>query len=307
MELAHDRGFETWPPVDDHLVVSMKPVPPLCLTLDILIFESIGTLGILVQNFAYAVMIPIYLIIYLSTSPLILSRHVGDFVADNAAIAALPISMALGYVIPAILMSLPAPSVITFEHKQVFMAIWQMFPLWVAILQAGLPYLRANFIETPTQSVRSSRMPHLSSMRLLYTALLVVAGIGQISTMTLLAISKCFPNLFAPGYSGAFNPSNVFKPAAISPSTKMPSIGSGAVLLLQYDELVGSTSMAVFSSVIFFIAHKITRSSQSLASILAYGFSALVFAGPLGYAVACIWARDELIALEAEHEDKKME
>ncbi len=260
--------------------------------------SSIGTLGILVQNAAYAVIVPLYLIIYLSTSPLISSQKVSNYLVDAADIAAIPISMALGYVVPSILMSLPAPSVIKFEQKQIFIAIWQMFPLWVAVLQTILPYLVVRTTKGQLMTPSEVRGHELRSLRRLYTILLIVAGIGQVSTFTLLATPTWFPGLFTSEYTGVFKPSNVFVPTAVSPSTKMPSTGAGAHLLLQYDEFIGSTSMALFTTVLYINIYRISKVYSNFTYQVMHGIAALVLTGPLGYAVACMWARDELIAAE---------
>ncbi len=264
-------------------------------------------MGVLVQNAAYAIVVPLYLIMYLSTSPLMSSKCKGNFLIDTSDTAAIPISIALGYVAPAILMSLPAPSVIDFQQKQTFMAIWQMFPLWVAILQAVLPYLTAAFLQDRTLSSKSSHSFELKVLRYIYVMLLVVAGIGQTSTATLIAASKWFPDVFAPGFKGIFDFHKVFVPAAIYPSAMMPSIGSGALMLLQYDELIGSTSMALFATVMYISACQGIKTSRSVVSLVFQGLAIAIVTGPLGFAVACIWARDEIIVESDKGDVKKVD
>lgn len=266
---------------------------------------SIGTFGFLVQNVAYAVMLPIYLIVYLSTSPLLASKGVSDFLVDSADIAAIPISMVLGYVIPAIIMCLPAPSAIGFERKQNWMAVWQPFPVWVAIFQAVLPYLMPVLGLGQKASSTPSSKQSLKSLRPLYIGLIIVAGIGQVSTITLVATSKWFPSLFAPKFRGVFNPSQVFLPAAVTPSAQMSTIGSGVHLFLQYDETVGSTAMAIFTTVMYALKYQTSKRSANVASLVAQGLAIATLTGPLGYAVACIWARDEMVFSENDEEVKK--
>ena len=276
------------------------------LNQSILIVASIGTFGVLVQNAAYAVVIPIYLVIHLSTSLLMLSRRKSDFLIDVSDLAAIPASLALGYVFPAIVMSLPAPSMISFGNKQTFMALWQMFPMWVAMLQAIIPYLIRLFSQDQAQSARHSLGLEIKSLRILYTSLLVIAGFGQTSTFTLLAVSKWFPNLFASEFKGVFNPYHVFKPVAVSSSVKMPSIESGALLLLQYDELIGSASLALFATVLYVCAYQESKQCQSKGLLVLQGLAINIMTGPLGYATACIWARDELVIGENDPDSKKV-
>lgn len=141
----------------------------------------------------------------------------------------------------------------------------------------------------------------------MYADLLTVTRIGQVSTMTLVATSKFFPDLFAPEFVGVFNPFKVFLPAAIFPSAKMTSLGAGALLFLQYDPLTGSTSMALWSTVLFFNTYRDGATKRSLTLMVAGGIMMMALTGPLGYATACIRARDELIIAEADVSGKQVQ
>ena len=265
--------------------------------------KSIGIWGVFVQNAAYAVIMPIWCITHLSTSRLVSSRCLFDFLVDVPNAVGISVSMTLGYILPTILMSLPAPSIINHDLKQWLMTLWQLFPVWVSVVQGAVPYLLPRLRET--SGAPDVRM--LRSMRVLYAGLLATAGVGQVSTVTLIATSKFFPGLFAPEFVGVFNPSSVFLPAAVSPSTKMPSIGAGALLLLQYDQLLGSTSMALWSTVLFINTYRSGATNQSIASMIVGGIVVMALTSPLGYATACIWARDELIIADVEVEGKKVQ
>ena len=216
-------------------------------------------------------------------------------------LAGIAISVIIGFVIPSILMSLPAPSIIDHDLKQWFMTFWQFFPVWVSMVQGAVAYLLPRLREA--RSVSDTHT--LRSMRVLYIGLLTAAGIGQVSTMTLMVTSKFFPGLFASDFAGVFNPSNVFLPAAVSPSTKMPSIGAGTLLLLQYDHLIGSMAMCLWSTTLFFSTYRNGAIKQSMASMFLGGIGMMTLTGPLGFVTACIWARDEIIIAEAENDGKK--
>ena len=233
------------------------------------------------------------------------SKSVSDLLVETDHVAAIFPALLIGFVLPSILMSLPAPSVLSYEQKQTYIAIWQLFPIWVSMVQAVLPYVMSKPVKTSSTKFFGSQELH--SMRILYVGLLVIAGFGQAATATLVATSTFFPDLFASEFKGAFNASKVFLPAAVSPSTKMLSIGSGTHLLLQYDELIGSGAMLLWSTTLFMIIYRKCRSHQSEASLIAHGIMAMVLTGPLGYATACIWARDELLISQAEENDKKVD
>ena len=264
---------------------------------------SIGVWGIFVQNAAYAVIMPIWCFAYLSTSRTVSSRRLSDFLVDVPNLAGIAISIVLGYVLPTVLMSLPAPSIIDHDLKQMLMSFWQVFPAWVSIIQGIIPYLLPRLGKA--SEARSTQKPKW--MRVLYASLIITAGIGQVSTVTLMATSKFFPGLFAPEFVGVFNPSNVFLPAATSASIKMSSIGAGALLLFQYDHLIGLTAMALWSTVLFANTYRSGTTDQSLVLMIIGSVILLALTGPLGYATACIWARDELIITDAEVDGKKVQ
>lgn len=258
--------------------------------------DSIGIWGVFVQNAAYAVVLPIYLIIHLSMSKTV-SPNPSGLSVSLPLLQAIPMALAIGYVLPAVLMSLPAPSIISFQRKQMYVAIWQMFPVWVSLVHEGLTRMLRTLIYRET-SKQPSDLPHSMSMdalRILYIGLLIIAGIGQIATATMMATSTFFPDLFSINFQGIFKASKVFLPAAVSPAIKMPSIGSGAHMLLQYDEAIGSLAMIIWSTVLFVDVNKKTRAPQKAVYQIAQAVTVFILTGPLGYATACIWARDEVV------------
>ena len=260
-----------------------------------------GIWGFVMQNATYAIVVSIWCIVYLSTSPLISSRHITNILVDVPNIMGIAIALTLGYVLPTVLMSLPAPSIVNYDLKQWLMTVWQFFPIWVSMVQGIVSYLLSK-LRKPSQAPTTHI---IRPMRVLYAGLLTVAGIGQVSTMTLVATSKFFPGLFAPEFVGVFDFSSVFLPAVITPSIKMPSIGAGALLLFQYDQSIGSTSMVLWSTVLFINTYRNGAIHQNGALMIVGGIILMALTGPLGYATACIWARDELIFADAEIEGKK--
>ena len=231
------------------------------------------------------------------------SRRVSDFLVDAPNVAGIAVSMILGFALPTFRMAMPAPWVVDHDLKQWRIAMWQFFPVWTSIVQAVVPYLLPWLAEA--SGAPTSR--RVFSMRLLYAGLVITAGIGQVATFTLIGMSNYFPDLFAPEYVGALHNLKVYQPVATSPSVKMPSIGTGALLLLQFDQNIGSLALTVWSTVLFTNTYRKGPTNLNILLIIAGGILLRALAGPLGYVTACIWARDELIFADAEVEGKKVQ
>lgn len=211
---------------------------------------------------------------------------------DPLKLTSIPFSVAFGFVLPAVLLALPAPSVVTHERKQLFMAIWQVFPLWVEASQLLISFLGSSFMDQ--NAIQKAKKQTLHSMRTVYAVMLAVALVTRISTWTILLLSTLFPSVLAPEAVHLLSPSSVLRPASVTPSVKMPSIAAGSMQFLQYDEMVGGFAMVIWSSALYINAME-ERSLLSWAATFVKGVVIGALAGPQGLAVAAVWARDEKI------------
>lgn len=66
----------------------------------LLMGRNIAIWGLIVLNNAYAVIIPLWCMVYLSTSPMVYSKCVSRFLVDVLNLAGITVSMVLGYVLP---------------------------------------------------------------------------------------------------------------------------------------------------------------------------------------------------------------
>lgn len=267
------------------------------------IATSTMILGLLIQTLAYAVITPLYLILHLSTSPTARSPSVAEISVDMSSLISIPVAISIGYILPAVLLALPAPSVLSFDRKQILMAVWQAFPVWVDVLQRTISFIVAMVSNTERKSAISpakASATYIRATRYVYLFALILSGFSHISAMTLAATSKFFPGLFAPQYVGVFNPSNVFFPSTISMTTQMSSIENGVLLLLQYDGLIGSASLVIWASAVFVRAYGRRRPFDQWLSLVAANVLLTALVGPVGCAVAILWARDEAVLSASE-------
>ncbi|KAL1882920.1 hypothetical protein Daus18300_000558 [Diaporthe australafricana] len=99
-----------------------------------------GTAGVILQNISFTVTTPIYFIIHLLTSPVSASNPtLADLAINSGDSGALPLGTTLSFIAPAILMNLPAPSLLPAGAHYTWQAIWQIFPVTHTILHYILP------------------------------------------------------------------------------------------------------------------------------------------------------------------------
>lgn len=257
---------------------------------------------------AFTVVVPLYFVIHLSTSPTVTSREQSDFLPKFASpidVTSLPYSVALGFILPSIAMALPAASVVSYERKQLFIALWQVFPIWIGILQQIIPSLRRYFLHIAPVGYEWTKKRTFGSMRTTYGLMLTVAIVTRVSAWTISVSSILFPSIFAPEVINSLTPSAVFKPAGVSASVKMPSIAAGSLQFLQYDEMVGGAAIVVWSVALYLNSVK-KKTMGDWVSLVVKSTGIAAVAGPQGLAVAAVWARDENIFADDHTERKNM-
>ena len=245
--------------------------------------------GLLLQSIAYAVVMPIYLIWHLSTSPTVVPSKVNISVKASE-LYYVKYSIIMGYLIPSALLALPSPFLLSYEMKQGFIAFWQAFPIWVGLLQQLFTYTFAKSKTSISISMKVDDRNTINTFRSTYAFLLAMAGLSQMLTIVVMLVSM----IRGLGSTGVFHLAEVMIPSAITPSARVPSIGQGAFLLLQYDELVGNTTIlvwAIFMYITAFQGDKIPPYKKLMVQIICW---TLLF-GPIGCALILIWSRDELI------------
>jgi len=253
--------------------------------------------GLLVQNVTYAVAIPMFLILSLAMSTNT-SPTEEAITADIIEVISVPTTLFLGFAVPAFMLALPAPSMQSFEAKQTWMAIWQGFPIWVAVFQQIFKRYMTVMLPIHDQQPTASRREALQKV---YTILTLVAVVSHIVPMALTVTSSLFPGLLPAGYGEAFSFSKVMIPAATNSATQMSTIGSGAFILLQYDEIIGSTAMLLWALFIFLQACNRYRIPRPWAGKFWRLALFIALTGPAAAAVSLISARDGIV-LEQENE-----
>ena len=201
--------------------------------------------------------------------------------------------MTLGYIIPAIALSLPAPTFWSYDTQQLAMAAWQVFPIWVSLFQQLFKRLLPQAQGSATEKKSAARF----SLRVIYAFSILSAGATQVATLALSLTAQLFPMLFVSDVANAFEPRKVLLPTAITGATKMGNVADGVKLFLQYDEICGSAAFMLFTAIL--LSKKWTpKSAEGWLSYVSALLVGTVLVGPGATAAAGLWIRDEIVWIE---------
>lgn len=268
----------------------------------------------IMQNIAFAVIMPIYMAIHLSTSPTA-ARSRGrspkssiDFRVHPCDSEAVPYSILLGFVLPTVLMCLRVPTVLTYSQKQNLIAFWQAFPLWISLSHLLLSTLLKNISSISGSASRNptDRRIVLQALRRVYMFGFASSAVIHVATVSVSLASVLTPGIFATGYRSLFRPFQVFVPISLSSAVQVSSMGEGSMYFLQWDEVVGSTALLVWAATLYRNAHGTQFDWQRWARLVAKVAGLSVIAGPCSAALALVWDRDELIWAQEDAGDKKV-
>lgn len=265
---------------------------------------SINVLGFLAQNLTFACTLPLYLLLHLGTSPSASPVSGLGLRVDTSEVVIILSSVLLGFVLPAVLMCLPAPSIITLTSKQNAMALWQIFPINFSILKFALTFVSAGFGSSVHQNHQDPQSK-LRGLRLGYITAFTLAATTRVSAFGIIGLNTLFPNLFQPTHRGALSLSQVLGIVAVTPAYKPSTIGEATFLLIQYDELWSGLALAIWASTLYLEVFPKVRSWDSLLSLALTSFALWVTSGFAGLAIAAIWRRDEIISRDYPVNDSK--
>lgn len=172
------------------------------------------------------------------------SRTGQTALADPNAVRLLPASIALGYVLPLVLMGIPSPSVVSNSFQQLAIAAWNLFPLLIAVAQSSFVTI-ASFRGSPRQPF--SRSASLKAVRFTYGLTVMFCFASHIVIISFSSCSALFPSIFVPRYASAFRITKVFRlPLSLE---QVSSVGEGATQFMQWDMAVGFAAMLSLGSI----------------------------------------------------------
>ena len=236
---------------------------------------------------------PLYAIVYISASPLASELSFPQLAAKSLAPSSstyiLPVILAIGYLVPAIAMALPSPSLVSNDFQQKAIALWNVFPFIVQCVQLVLRGMSA-WVEDRMKGEKQTPGQHLKAVRFAYIFGVVISTVTHVAILSLSASTAVFPCLFRPEYARALEPS-----ALVNLSTAwktVSTLGDGVRSFLLWDQIFTYSTMLLLGYVQL---KRIPRASTGPQSFFLMGLvtAAIIFMGPGSAVLILSWIRDE--------------
>jgi hypothetical protein len=253
--------------------------------------SSPSIFGIAAQLFTYAVSAPLFFALQLLVSDVSFQPTAKNIAVPIAIVKALPVALLLTYTTPTLAMLLPSPGIVTLDQKQLLIALWHPWPAYLSFALTIVSLVSSNKNNSPTKL--------RASLRATYTFALIHGAIGHITSWTISLYSVAKPAFFNSEVLHSLHPSQVFGLTSPFSDFRASSLSEGIHIFLQWDSLIGSSSILLWAAIANVLAQRKVQGGQvawpSFLFKIAYS---LVFTGPIGTAVRLVWDRDELVLEE---------
>lgn len=254
--------------------------------------------GLAAQVLTFAFATPLYLSLQLLTSVTAEKPTADNIRAPSAVLKALPYVFLVGMLVPSNLMVLPLSETITPDLKQIFIALWQPWPAYVAVLLYIANLFFSGNSNAASQTVEKSR----SNLRHVYAFAFGNAIIAHQLTVVLSLTTVAAPFLFQKRFAEALHPFKVFETPLpwASPAPQVESVGQGMHEFLRWDYIIGSTGVLVWALSVYRAAHKNANRPVNILGLAVKTALLSIFGGPVAAAVELVWERDELVFDQAK-------
>ncbi|KAK3358498.1 hypothetical protein B0T24DRAFT_685574 [Lasiosphaeria ovina] len=245
------------------------------------VFAFSAVWGTIYQTIPFGVVLPLYFALYLWRSPLAFlsasttaASQAEKLSMDPVKVRAVTGALTLGYVVPTLLAALPAPSVVSLDTQQLFLAMWQFFPAQVAAWQLVLEAVVSR-LALVNDSAGATPVARLRYSRRVFPYILGITAALHLAIVSAVAVPWLRSGAIPVDLQAAFVPMSVSAPRPIA------ALAEGSLNLLQYDLYCASG-----------------------AALLLVSYLSLVV-GPGGAVLWALWDRDEAASVAAANIKKK--
>ena len=211
-------------------------------------------------------------------------------------------ALLLGYWLPAALMSLPSPGVVSNAFQQWAIVAWNryhllgyaLFRVFAAVVSV------ASEKRTDAPPAASTRGGHLKAVRLVSGVAILVGFILHIAVLTLAISSSLFPALFNPSYASLLSLSSLFLPPLSIAQGK--TVGDGVRGFMLWDQLAGYAVMLLVAVLELRTVVKARKWETNWMKSLGFVVFGCLLIGPGSTYLAIRWAGDEDLFEEGKDE-----
>ncbi|KAK0724535.1 hypothetical protein B0H67DRAFT_481923 [Lasiosphaeris hirsuta] len=260
--------------------------------------------GIVAQLITYTATIPMYLITHLFTSPVASpnsSATYDGFAVDRLDQVLILISHALSFSAPAVMMSLPSPSIVSPANHYTWDALWQVYPLVQGVLHTTLRAIIGFVSSSPGNgSVKDS---HPRPPAIIYKYAIGLCAVSQMSLLTVAltpasAVPQFLSGVFSKVTFAAIVPWWPWNApiVPIAATTGEPSAGvvlaELTLLFFQWDMYCAGVGILVWSLYLFRVACPSASLTAHAPKVLFW----TAIGGPKAAAAVILWERDSQLA-----------
>ncbi|KAJ5663874.1 hypothetical protein N7507_004605 [Penicillium longicatenatum] len=244
--------------------------------------------GLAAQVLTFAFATPLICALQLGCSVTARHPHADNIRIPRVVLAVIPAVFVIGFLVPTNLMILPAPDVISVDWKQIAIAAWHPWPVYVSILTTAAYYVLGPFF---TNNHRAS----MSGLRWVYASAFIHAGVSHLVTLVISVATVLAPALFDTRFVDALHPSKVYSFPVPWSGMQVDTVADGVHVFLRWDYMIGSAGILLWALKLHTVAHKQILSSISWTSLFFKIGLLTALTGPAGAAVELMWERDELV------------
>ena len=258
---------------------------------------STTLLGLAVAIVGFAVVAPLYFAYQLYASPTVSTPAGHNLLPSNSlSVILIPTTIMIGFGLPSLIMTFPAPEVLSFETKQLWTGIQQGWTFWIFLSTVALTMvLSALNPQIYTASTNVAQTKITKNLRRAYIFALASAASAHLLPLLITSLATVFPPLFAEPYRTQLQLSNVFYLANPFGQLKAATLADGALWFLQWDTFVGVLSVLLWGLTLRLATESEETSTQDWVVGLLKIVATVVAVGPTAAAVIAVWARDETV------------
>jgi len=217
---------------------------------------------------------------------------------EHRHLEAIPISFAIGYVLPISLMCLAAPRFLSYRFKDTVTGLYQQWHLIIEAVHYTVVWSTSCMVRSGMSRLEYSPETSgltLELMRTNYVVAMALTALPYWVVSIFSVASWLAPTLFNPKIVHSLHPKWVLVPTWPRKNLKASDPRDGFRWLIQWDILLGTTAVVIWAMALrTYAAEKQNMWANSWWRYFLKAVGYFFVGGPNGIAVGFMWERDEI-------------